>query len=360
MAFEGDIFIKDLDIQTEMLIEGNLWTLNCALFSSLTGDLHHGSSQYLMEGVRIAFVKYGYETELKIFQNPEYGDFLNRCLLEIGFFTRRGSSDKEYQTLDKKFLRFLPKIDEKFLKEEEIKEIKGYSIHYINYNLWKISMLFFILDFLTRSNTIMSRLEVDPIGTFMFDLFKKFKLFLEEKIKNYGGEDIDYQNTFQDFLNLPENLEERLRIESYHKAKLVSYLDIDSMIKIGENESIEFKEEVGNGKSLTKDAISFSNSGGGKILVGVKDSGELNEIKDIKTESRRIIDLLRSNINPQINPDIYTQRYKDFDIIIIEIFSSDKVVADNENNCFIRIGEESVKPSKGEYLKLLKNKGEIK
>ena len=359
MAFEGDIFTEELDLQTEMLIEGNLWTLNCALFSSLTGDLHHGSSQYLIEGVRIAFTKYGYETKLKIFRDPEYGEFLNRCLLEIGFVTRRGAAEKEYQTLEKKFLRFLPKIDQKFLKEEKIKEMGNYAVHSINYNLWKLSMLFLVLDFLTRSNTVMSRMEVDPIGTFIFNLFKKFKPFLKKRIEQYDGRYIDYETIFQEFLSLPENLEEKLRIESYHRAKLVSYLDVDSMIKIGENSSIEFKEEIGNGKSLIKDAIGFSNSEGGKILVGIKDDGGIKGVIDIKTEMRRIIDLLRGNTHPKINPDVYPQEYQNVEIIIVEIFSADKVVTDNENNCYIRVGEESTKASKEEFTRLLKLKGEV-
>lgn len=359
MAFTGDIFVKDIDLQTETLIEGNLWTLNCAIFSALTGDLHHGSAQYLIEGTRIAFTKYGYETKLNIFQDKTYAEFLNLCLLEVGLFTRRGDSDREYRSLDKRFLKFLPEFDEKYTNEEILKEVDNYKIFEIDNNLWKICTLYIIIDFLTRSNDIMSRMEVDPIGTLIFRLFKKFKPFLINKIEDYSGNYISHDTLFKEFLDLEENKEEKSFLNRYNKAKLVSYLDVESMVKLGEGYSIEFKKDPGNGKTLVRDSIAFANSDGGKILVGINDDGTASGVRDIKESMRRVIDYIRGNTVPKIRPDVYPSEYQGNPIVIVEIFSAEEVVYDTEEQCFIRIGEETRRPTKQELKDLFKKKGEM-
>lgn len=48
---------------------------------------------------------------------------------------------------------------------------------------------------------------------------------------------------------------------------------VAQLIKRGENETIEFKQEVGDGRRIVQSVLAFANSGGGTVLVGVNDHG---------------------------------------------------------------------------------------
>lgn len=56
---------------------------------------------------------------------------------------------------------------------------------------------------------------------------------------------------------------------------------IYKIIEQGENEQLDFKFEINDARKIAITLASFSNSKGGKLLIGVKDNGE---IKGIKTE----------------------------------------------------------------------------
>jgi len=52
-------------------------------------------------------------------------------------------------------------------------------------------------------------------------------------------------------------------------------MDLINEIERGESKTIEFKEEIPSNNFIAKSGISFSNTGGGKLLLGVKDNGEI-------------------------------------------------------------------------------------
>ena len=53
--------------------------------------------------------------------------------------------------------------------------------------------------------------------------------------------------------------------------------DFELILKTGESFFVEFKEDVD--KNLAKETVAFSNSQGGRIFIGVTDSGEIKGIK---------------------------------------------------------------------------------
>ena len=46
-------------------------------------------------------------------------------------------------------------------------------------------------------------------------------------------------------------------------------------IQDGEGKTVEFKVELPNSNTLAKTIIAFSNTGGGKLIIGVNDQGEI-------------------------------------------------------------------------------------
>ena len=76
----------------------------------------------------------------------------------------------------------------------------------------------------------------------------------------------------------------------------------------GEDKNIEFKREVpGNHEKFLKDIIAFSNTSGGKVIIGIEDEtnivygiGEQNPFK----LSDSISNMISDACTPQIDPDI--------------------------------------------------------
>ena len=50
---------------------------------------------------------------------------------------------------------------------------------------------------------------------------------------------------------------------------------IQQLIKLGENETVDFKQTISSAQKIAKALVSFANTKGGKILVGVKDNGSI-------------------------------------------------------------------------------------
>jgi len=54
---------------------------------------------------------------------------------------------------------------------------------------------------------------------------------------------------------------------------------IKSLIQTGENQQLDFKFEISDSRKIAKTLVAFSNTDGGKLLVGVKDNGRIAGVK---------------------------------------------------------------------------------
>ena len=66
---------------------------------------------------------------------------------------------------------------------------------------------------------------------------------------------------------------------------------------INENDKLEYKEKVSN--SLPKEIVSFLNSEGGTILIGVNKKNDLVGIINIDETMREISDIITDQISPR-------------------------------------------------------------
>lgn len=55
---------------------------------------------------------------------------------------------------------------------------------------------------------------------------------------------------------------------------------MDELIAKTESENIEFKKSVGEWKEIVETVSAFSNTSGGKILVGISNSGKVIGVKE--------------------------------------------------------------------------------
>ncbi len=99
--------------------------------------------------------------------------------------------------------------------------------------------------------------------------------------------------------------------------------DIRRLIQKGEGKTIEFKETLPKKSGLTKTAVAFSNTAGGKILVGIED--KTCRITGISEEEAldfpdRICDMIYDSCHPMILPEIYVENAEDKKVLVAEFY----------------------------------------
>jgi len=131
-------------------------------------------------------------------------------------------------------------------------------------------------------------------------------------------------------------------------------------IQDGEGKTIEFKIELPNSNTLAKTIIAFSNTGGGKLIIGVNNQGEIIgldadinifELKD------KVASIIYETCYPTVLPDIYTTTIDGHLLLIIEVYRGNllpyylKNKGKNEG-VYIRVGATNRKASHENILEL--------
>ena len=113
--------------------------------------------------------------------------------------------------------------------------------------------------------------------------------------------------------------------------------DICEIIKLGENETVEFKQSFD--KETIDSVVAFANHKGGQIFIGIKDNGTLLGINYSCETLQKYINQIKVSTEPSLIVDIET-------ILISE-----------KNLMIITVDEFPVKPVnfKGRYFKRVKN-----
>ncbi|MGM0509352.1 MAG: RNA-binding domain-containing protein [Fusobacteriota bacterium] len=137
-------------------------------------------------------------------------------------------------------------------------------------------------------------------------------------------------------------------------------------IKLGESKNMEFKKELPNGNQLAKTVIAFSNTGGGKLIIGVDDSRNIIGIddKDIFELQDKISSIIYDTCYPNIIPELYISNIKEKQLLVIEVYRGNlkpyylKSVGKKEGT-YIRVGSTNRKASYENILELERQKRNI-
>ncbi|MCD6457127.1 MAG: putative DNA binding domain-containing protein [Methanophagales archaeon] len=129
--------------------------------------------------------------------------------------------------------------------------------------------------------------------------------------------------------------------------------DFELILKTGESYFVEFKEGVDKG--LVKEIVAFSNSQGGRIFIGVTDSGEIKGIKVTNKLKSQIFDAAR-NCDPSIDIKLSTYKNK---VLVVEVPEGDKKPYSCSQGFFIRNGPNSQKLSRDEILSFAYTEGRL-
>ena len=116
-------------------------------------------------------------------------------------------------------------------------------------------------------------------------------------------------------------------------------------IKKGENKRLEFKEKLPSNEAIAKTVVAFSNTAGGKLIIGVSDDKKIvgvDEDKVFKYEEK-IASIISDLCYPLILPEIYAQNIEGKVVLVVEIFRGSMLPYYLKNRgkfkgTFIRVG----------------------
>jgi len=136
-------------------------------------------------------------------------------------------------------------------------------------------------------------------------------------------------------------------------------MNIQDIIKLGENSVVEFKSENFHNNSLAKEIVAFANFHGGTVYIGIDDNGNVNGILDTKIEEK-IVNICRNNIIPSIIPQIKKINFEDKQLIelFIEKGINKPYKVKTSNKYYIRAGSVSTEPTNEELIRLFQE-GEL-
>lgn len=131
-------------------------------------------------------------------------------------------------------------------------------------------------------------------------------------------------------------------------------------IQNGEGKNIEFKVELPKSNALAKTIIAFSNTGGGKLIIGVNDQGNiigLDPNLNIFELKDKVASIVYETCYPTVIPDIYTTIIDEQLLLVIEVFRGNLLpyyLKNKEKNegVYIRVGATNRKASYENILEL--------
>jgi len=128
---------------------------------------------------------------------------------------------------------------------------------------------------------------------------------------------------------------------------------ISELIKTGEGYTIEFKKSIS--KSLSKEICAFANASGGKIIVGVKNNGNIVNSEFNNDDLSQIQDYA-NNLDPAIK--VHIDKVKN--ILVIYVPEGKEKPYRSSRGFYLRVGANSQKLSRNEIKKLFQKENHIK
>ena len=128
-----------------------------------------------------------------------------------------------------------------------------------------------------------------------------------------------------------------------------------------ESQTTEFKNSTGTWREIIESISAFANTEGGKIFIGLTDSGKPTGIKIGKGTIEDITNKIINNTEPKVYPRVTIDKIKNREVIVIEVSKSNDIVL-AFGRPYKRVGKSTVRTSKDEYERkiLEKHKEELR
>jgi len=133
------------------------------------------------------------------------------------------------------------------------------------------------------------------------------------------------------------------------------------IIANGENSGVEFKRDDVRPEQLAKEIVALANVQGGRILLGVEDSGQISGLQRPETQEW-VLNVFRDKVHPQIIPfyeEIAVEEHRRVGVITLSMGISKPYVVrhNNREEIYIRMGDRSELASREQQLRLFESGG---
>ena len=131
-----------------------------------------------------------------------------------------------------------------------------------------------------------------------------------------------------------------------------------NLIEKGETERVEFKESLRLKDEIGEQVSAFSNSKGGVIFVGVKDTKECIGVQTGKRTVEDLANYIKTHTDNHVFPKISVEEIEDKKVIAVEISESSEKPVFFKGRAYVRVGNSTHKLSASEIRKMAKESGE--
>ncbi len=132
-------------------------------------------------------------------------------------------------------------------------------------------------------------------------------------------------------------------------------IELIEIVTCGEDTRTQFKQsqDITNAKSLAGEMVAFSNSKGGRILIGVDDNSSVVGLApiDIRRLNQLISNTATNNVRPPINPETENITIGDKLVMVVSISEGiSKPYSDNEGTTWVKSGSDKRRVTSREEL----------
>lgn len=120
-------------------------------------------------------------------------------------------------------------------------------------------------------------------------------------------------------------------------------MNIDHLLAAPEGKTLEFKRDLSSPKPILKTLVAFSNTAGGRLVIGVCDDRQVVGVEDPLGEEERLCNLIADSIAPRLVPNVEMVTINGKTVLIAEVFLSNSrphyLRSDGpEKGVFVRLG----------------------
>jgi len=128
---------------------------------------------------------------------------------------------------------------------------------------------------------------------------------------------------------------------------------VPKLIGSAESTTVEWKESLSVSDEIIKTVSAFSNTEGGKIYIGVSDTGDVLGVQIGKGTIETLVNKIKQNTDPEVFPKITVKKILGKEVIIIDVKESRDHLVLAFGRPYKRVGKSSLKMSKDEYERLI-------
>ncbi len=129
-------------------------------------------------------------------------------------------------------------------------------------------------------------------------------------------------------------------------------IKIEDLIKEGESETVEFKPSLSQIDKIIESISAFSNTKGGRVLIGVSDKGEVLVVDIGKRTIENLANKIKQSTDPIVYPSIRVERIDNKRVIVVDVEESKQKPVLASGRAYRRVGRSNQKLGYGETRNL--------